>query len=378
MIESGFKMNARSHAAAVGPWQFIRSTGKKYKLKINPWVDERMDLEKATHAAANYLNDLYDMFQSWELAMAAYNCGEERTFRAVRKNRSYDFWVVAKDLPRETRNYVPKYQAALTIAKNPRKYGFKKPRNKSRLDYVKVSVPPQRSLKEIAKIINVNHETLYKYNPDLVGRATAPGRRSSINVPRKYENRVEENKQLIAALSKMKKPSYGSKTYYYKVRRGDTLSTIARRHGTTVKSLKRNNSIRGSFIKAGQRLKIVKGSSYRSSYASSKSTSKSSSSGKYKVRRGDSLSVIAEKHGVSVRSLKVANNISGTKIKAGQTLKIPSRKSASKSKVNYKIKRGDTLIKIANSYSVSVSDIKRWNSLNSTKLIAGKNLVIYR
>ncbi|NIP29123.1 MAG: LysM peptidoglycan-binding domain-containing protein [Candidatus Dadabacteria bacterium] len=163
--------------------------------------------------------------------------------------------------------------------------------------------------------------------------------------------------------------SSNSSTYYYRVRRGDTLGTIARRHGTSVKNLKRHNGIRGSFIKAGQRLKIVNGSQKSITTASK---------GKYIVQRGDSLSVIAQRHKVSVRDLKVANNISGTRIKAGQVINIPSRGSASKAKVEHKIKRGDTLIKIAKAYSVSVSDIKKWNSLDSTKLIAGKNLVIFR
>jgi len=125
MIESGFNVRARSHAAAVGPWQFIKPTAKRYGLRVDNWVDERMNPEKSTIAAANYLGDLYDMFQSWELAAAGYNCGEHRVQAAIDEYNLYDYWSISEfTLPKETRDYVPKLMAALIISKNPKKVWF--------------------------------------------------------------------------------------------------------------------------------------------------------------------------------------------------------------------------------------------------------------
>jgi len=124
LVESGFDPNAVSYKQAVGLWQFIRSTGKNYDLKVNFWVDDRRNYEKATVAAAKYLKKLYKEFNSWELALAAYNCGEHRIRKGIKKTKSNDFWVVSKTLPRETRNYVPKFIASLIIITDLEKYGF--------------------------------------------------------------------------------------------------------------------------------------------------------------------------------------------------------------------------------------------------------------
>lgn len=378
MIESGFNLKARSNKHAVGPWQFIRSTGKRYNLRIDSWVDERMHLEKSTHAAASYLTDLYDIFQSWELALASYNCGEHRVFREVRKHKSHDFWVISKTLPRETRNYIPKYFAALIISKNPEKYGFKRPNFINEKDYSLVNIPPSKSLKEIAKVSNIDKETLLGFNPSLVGKVTPPENSYQLKVPKDHAKLVESKNKEIAALKIVKRPEVTKpKITYYRVRSGDNLGYIAKKFRTSVKSIKRLNRIKGTTIFPGQRLRI---SGYSKSYASSSKSKKrtyaSSSGGKHKVRSGESLSVIAERYGTSVRLIKSANNLRGTKIKAGQTLRIP--KSKSSSRVSYKIRSGDTLSEIAENYRVSVSDLKKWNNMSSSRLTAGKEIVIYR
>ncbi len=381
MIESGFNMKARSNKHAVGPWQFIRSTGKRYNLRIDSWADERMHLEKSTHAAASYLTDLYDIFQSWELALASYNCGERRVFREVRKHKSHDYWVVSESLPRETRNYVPKYFAALIISKNPEKYGFKKPEFIREKDYQLVNVPPSKNLKDIARISNISDETLLDFNPSLISKATPPGSSYQLKVPRIYADQVESKNKEIAALKIVKEPSVTRpKITYYRVRNGDNLGYIAKKFRTSVKSIKRLNKINGTKIFPGQRLRISGSSkSYASSSKSKKRTYTSSSGSTHKVRSGESLSVIAEKYGTSVRSIKSANNLSNTKIKAGQTLRIPKSKSSkSSSKVDYKIRNGDTLSEIAENYRVSVSDLKKWNNMSSNRLTAGKKIVIFR
>lgn len=374
MIESGFNLKARSNKHAVGPWQFISSTGRRYDLRIDSWVDERMHLEKSTHAAASYLSDLYDIFQSWELALASYNCGERRVYREVRKHNSHDFWTISETLPRETRNYVPKYFAALIISKNPEKYGFEKPEFIREKNYQLVNIPPAKSLKDIAKISNISDKTLLDHNPSLIGKATPPGSYYQLKVPKGYADLIESKNKEIAALKIAKKPDVTRpKINYYKVRSGDNLGYIAKKFGTSVRSIKSLNKISGTKIFPGQKLRV---SGYAKSNTSSSSGRKYSSSGSHKVKRGESLSVIAEKYGTSVSSIKSVNNINGTKIKAGQTLKIPS--SSKSSKVSYKIKNGDTLSEIAANYRVSVSDLKKWNNMSSNRLTAGKKIVIFR
>jgi len=208
MIESGFNVKARSHKAAVGPWQFIKPTAIRYNLRVDSWVDERMNPEKSTIAAANYLGDLYEMFQSWELAAAGYNCGEDRVQRAIDKHNVYDYWRLSEyTLPRETKNYVPKLMAALIIAKDPEKYGFSNIIYQKPEDYDKVEIPPQKSLKDVAKVIGLNANTLTQINPSLIRGATPPGTYTKIKVPKGYASVVKEKQNVIVALKNFNVPT---------------------------------------------------------------------------------------------------------------------------------------------------------------------------
>ncbi len=363
LIESGYNPTAVSPAYAVGPWQFIRSTGKRYGLKINEWVDERMDWEKSTVAAARYLKDLHDMFSDWELALASYNCGEDRVARIIKKRGSRNFWEISNSLPRETQNYVPVYFAALTIAKNPEKYGF----NITEPNYpetVKIGVPPKKSLKDIAKLTGVEYKLLQELNPSLIGRVTPPvDREYYLTIPKEFESVFIEKKVQIATLKDSKPRRRGS--YIYIVRNGDSLWEIARRHRVTISQLKSVNNLRGNLIRKGQKL-VIPARGYRP-------TTKKRIV-RYKVRKGDTLSEIARYHGVSVRTIKRYNNIRGNLIRVGQTLRIP----ASTRVITHKIRKGDTLWDIASRYRVKVADIKRWNKLNSNILQIGQNIRIYR
>ncbi|MFP3867932.1 MAG: lytic transglycosylase domain-containing protein [Desulfobacteraceae bacterium] len=169
LIESGFSPWACSVANAVGPWQFIRETAERYGLKINSWVDERRDPEKATRAAARYLKDLYRQFGSWYLAAAAYNAGERRVQGAVNRNDSKEFWTIAqkKLLPQETCNYVPQLIAAVLICRAPQKYGFKQINYQSPLSYLTVPVPAGTDLKWVAAVLEVPFKQLKELNPEL-------------------------------------------------------------------------------------------------------------------------------------------------------------------------------------------------------------------
>ena len=178
LIESGFSPKAYSVAKAAGPWQFISATGRRYGLRIDWWADERRDAEKSTHAAASYLRDLYGMFESWPLATAAYNAGEGKIQRAVTRYKSDDFSELIRHgyLKQETKDYVPKMLAALTIAKDPDKYGFGDVAYEAPLDLRTVSVPGGTDLGAVARLLEVPVESIRDWNPELRRFCTPPNR----------------------------------------------------------------------------------------------------------------------------------------------------------------------------------------------------------
>ncbi len=368
IIESGFNPRAVSKMNAVGLWQFIRPTGLKYGLKINYWADERMNAEKSTLAAARYLRKLFDEFGSWELALAAYNCGEKRVAKAIRRTGSTDFWTVSRRLPRETRNYVPKFNAALIIAKNPGKYGFRI--TETGKDYETVSVPPRKSLAEIANLLDMGYKEISNYNPSLVGLSTPPGENYELKVPRGYGEKLLAVRSEVEALKDVQTP-FRTRPVRYRVRPDDSLWKIARKFGTSVEKLKYANNLSSSIIRPGQRLKIpARGNVI---YV------------KHRIRPGENIYVLAKRYGTSIDEIKRANNLKGSLIIAGKTLSIPQRLSYTYDvprdvprKMHHKIIPGDTLSELALRYRVSVSQIKRWNNMSSTTLIAGRNLVIYK
>lgn len=170
MIESGFSPHAVSTASAVGYWQFIKSTAKRYDLEVTWWLDERRDHQKSTVAAARYLGDLYKLFGSWYLTAAAYNMGEGRTGRLIKKYGTKNFWVLSqkRDFPKETREYIPKLLAAVLISKAPKLYGFTniEPKDPYSFDYF--HVPGGTDLMNLAKYLNIDHEKLNRLNPELL------------------------------------------------------------------------------------------------------------------------------------------------------------------------------------------------------------------
>ncbi len=268
-VESGFNMNAKSRARAVGPWQFIRGTAKIFGLEMTPYKDERRDPEASTRAAARYLRKLYTLFDgSWPLALAAYNSGEGRVLRAIKRQKTNDFWRLK--LPRETRDYVPQFLAAMEIASHPERYDFRPPEH-SMWTYDVVSVPGPVDLKLIAKVTEVPLDELQRLNPALVRhRAPAPKDGASLRVPHgsgedvqaaldtSYDPKPLTKKELRQATRAHRleiRASRRGRTHL--VRRGETLSHIARRYGVSVSSLvKRNKLKHAGSIRAGQRLRI--------------------------------------------------------------------------------------------------------------------------
>ncbi|MBW2506858.1 MAG: LysM peptidoglycan-binding domain-containing protein [Deltaproteobacteria bacterium] len=251
MIESGFNERAYSRARAVGVWQFIKGTGKNYGLKIDTYVDERRDPVKSTKAAVSYLKDLYDEFGSWYLAVAAYNAGEGKIRRAIKKYNTTDFWEIAqgKYLKLETKRYVPKLIAAIIIAKEPDKYGFDITYEEP-LAFETVDVPRWTALKAVALACDLEPSELKRYNNELRKEFTPPDRGAySFKVPMGKKEQVEKNLPRIQAVV-----STGFKTHT--VENGETLDGICRKYGLTKTIVLKSNDLRSSGLKTGQRLRI--------------------------------------------------------------------------------------------------------------------------
>jgi membrane-bound lytic murein transglycosylase D len=255
MIESGFNPTAYSPAHASGIWQFIAETGRRYGLDINAAVDERNDPVKATDAALDYLEYLYGRFGSWYLAAAGYNTGENRVARIMReetgseRGNEYSYYDIWHRLPRETRDYVPLMVAAARIAKEPERYGFADLEIEVPLAYEEVVVDPATPLRAIASAAGTTIDALRDLNPHFKLERTRNDRRQLVRVPQGTRTAF-----LVNWPSVVEEESLAVKTY--RVRAGDSLLAIARRHGVTVAEIQRANQLRGTRILAGQTLDI--------------------------------------------------------------------------------------------------------------------------
>jgi len=253
LIESGFNPHAFSRSKACGPWQFISSTGKKYGLLVNWWIDERRDPEKSTIAAAKYLTDLYDMFECWYLAAASYNAGEGKISRAMKRYRTEDFWELTKhrDLKRETKNYVPQMIAAALVAKDPEKYGFTDIEYQEVLCYDKVAVSEVTDLGLIAKACEISLEEVKDLNPELLRECTPPGISD-------YEVRVPcGKKELFQRNLENLRPRHRFQFKTHVVKKGDTLAGIARMYRVALEPLLEINKLKKTNrLSAGMNLLI--------------------------------------------------------------------------------------------------------------------------
>ena len=365
MIESGFSFKARSRAQAVGYWQFIEPTGRRYGLKVDAFIDERRDPLLSTKAAGEYLKDLYSLFGSWYLAMASYNAGEYRVNRAMMKHYTRDFWNLRKNrsIPRETREYVPKFIAAYLIAQNPKKYGFHNLNYQEPIQFESVAVHQPISLKKLAQKLSLNYEDLRILNPKYVTEYV-PMEKTGTTVIRVPSGVSEKVTQTVLTAAVMSRPKH-SKTYvYYKVRWGDNLFKLARRNRTTVNTIARMNGFSSKkMLRAGQVIKLP----HR--YASRAYASVNKSKKYHKVRRGESLGRIARRYGVTTAKIKVWNNLSSSVIHPRQVLLVKAPDSNSKNRKIHVVRRGDTLITIAKKYEVPLVALMKKNSLTFKSII---------
>lgn len=340
MIESGFHLHARSVANAVGPWQFMSATGRRYSLRIDQWVDERKDPVKATMAAAMYLKDLYGMFNNdWYLAAAGYNAGENKIFRAISKYDTDDFWELTKGsyLKRETKEYVPKLLAAAIIAKDPAKYGFTETVAVPAIEYDTIVINGRTDLELVARLTGTTYQTIKELNPALRHWCTPP------NYP-DYELKIPKGttdlfQQGIAAIPEEQRFSEKNLYSRYKAGRHDTLKAVAKRFGITAGELADLNSIGRKTKIAGKNLVVpvrrtvdfAHEGNQKTAVATRRSTPEPPAIQYYTVRKGDTLYGLARRFKVTTKLLTAWNNLKSTvTLMPGKRLIVAKNNSSSR------------------------------------------------
>jgi membrane-bound lytic murein transglycosylase D len=424
MIESGFNPSAYSPADASGLWQFIEGTGRNHGLKIDSWVDERREPDKATKAAIRYLNRLYTEFGDWYLAVAAYNAGEKRIETAIKNYNTDNFWEIAdsEGIYLETKRYVPKLIAAILIARNPEKFGFTDVKYQTPLQYETIEVPGGVDLEAIAVTGNTSVKRLRTLNNELQKNQTPP----------KYKNYALRipvgTKELVA--SNLDKLHPIATTIYttHTVKNGETLTTISNMYNISKTTLLKANNLRTAELKKGLHIQIP---STATKYVLLKKgerpedrLAKANSANKQKVlhqmKQGDTLDKIAKQYQVPVKSIMQWNKISDQRqVKNGQkvavhldrptpdvisvtkvaktnvpenTSDVPSLEATKKRSITssqpppvapkakqptlYVVKNGDSVFNIAKKFQVSAQDLRQWNKLSSNTLQTGNKLII--
>jgi membrane-bound lytic murein transglycosylase D len=324
LVESAFKSTALSRASARGMWQFMQGTAQEHDLQRTWFIDERSDPEKATRAAATYLKTLNEMFDGdWNLALASYNAGPARIQRAIRLSKSSDYWKItasSRYLPRETREYVPMILAAIIIGRNPEGYGFNVSAS-APVAFEKVTVPDALDLKYIAEWAGVTVAEIQALNPEL-RRTTTPSRAHEIKVPMGTAAALEAK---LATVD----PSLFAVFKFHTVKRGETLTTIAKHYKLTTTDLRLANDLRSNArVRAGQTLMIPERRASTlparpaSSASASAATRQTSGPLTYRVRSGDTLYSIARQFDTTVARIKELNKLSSSVIKIGERLTI--------------------------------------------------------
>ena len=423
VIESGLNLSARSYMKAVGPWQFMSGTAALFGLRINWWIDERKDIVASTYAAANYLKYLHEIFGAWPLALASYNCGENRVAYAITRQRTIDYWRL--DLPTQTEWFVPKFMAALAIGRDPEAYGFQRPGEAPpAFDIVDVNRPIE--LRSIAEAAGCSLADIKSLNPQLKRWATPPDMVVEVKVPRGAGVAAAER------LENMKAAGLAT-IIQHRVKRGETLSSIAAQHEVTVKDLKRANEMgSSSTIRAGNILLVPVKDLQRSSRLASAPSYRSPNRQpprsllpllsavdgerviRHVVRKDDTIIKIAERFNVHLADIRAWNNLTRESIvKPGDTLSIrlaPERSSGAAAPPEpaaaggaarsdalrvlpggetrdgagaaewlvHVVRKGDTLSSISRRYNVRLSDLLAWNGKTARSTLYPGNRIKIR
>jgi membrane-bound lytic murein transglycosylase D len=420
LVESGFKISALSSARALGLWQFIPSTGYKYGLERDQWVDERMDPEKSTRAAISYLRDLHGMFGDWLTVLAAYNCGENRVLRVIsRQHINYldRFWDLYHQLPYETARYVPRFLATLHIVRDPKKYGMDlgglTTKQGSGPGYEVVKTNKSMRLQDIAQGMNISEETLGQLNPELRYKIT-PENDYALKVPTDMAGKYASVADTIPHWEKpLPAPKSSPVAIGHRVKRGESIGSIAKKYRTSPQSIRTINHLSSkSSVKAGQYLSIpirsAKVTKKGIASAAAEEGKKKGGSGElisYKVKKGDTLASIAKKNSSTVAAIKATNRMKEGMVKAGEVIKIArtgegngtaeisvsdvkgSKKKSKRTKSTkttaevkkdktYVVKKGDSLSRIARSNEIELSRLRELNNMRGKDLAIKEGQVI--
>ena len=386
MIESGFNPRAYSRARAAGIWQFVSGTARLYGLKNNGWIDERRDPHKSTRAAIRHIQHLYGLFGDWRLVIAAYNCGQGRLERIIRRSGTNDFWKL-KGLPRETRRHVPRFMAALIVSRDPEWFGFHDVVYQVPPKYDVVPVSEYVHLRVAAECAGTTYARMRSLNPELRSGYTPPSLRRpyELRIPAGTAGRFKENYARIP-------PDRKARMVEHRMRSGDTVSAVARDYGTSTRAvLEANNIVNPRRIRAGTRLKIPifpnrkSGRTARNRARVAAPEPDTHGKVSYRVRKGDTLWGIGRRYGVTPRQIRAWNNV-GRYISPGDRLVIrrsdaPQVALANPSDLHrggfYVVQPGDTLWDIARSFRIRVNDLKKWNRIRKpASLRVGARLLI--
>ena len=420
MVESSFNPSAKSPAGAVGMWQFMKETGRRYNLHVDNYVDDRLNWKKETQAAIAYLRDMSERFDgNWPVAVAAYNMGEfgmERAIAAAGGNN--DLWTLidnsaaSSKFQDETKKYYPRLLASITVGSNPTKYGFEMG-TQSPDDCVEVPVKGSFSLAVLDRSCGLPEGTLASLNPDLIRGVTPPDREHPLVVPTPAKDKLMEALAnvpqersgarfdpigaTVNKISSLNPIGKGGLTQHM-VKRGDTLSGVADQYGVTVDDLSKANKLRpDSQLSVGRRLTVPR--SNRDTKApepapagkggpQADAAPKGEKAGRtYTVKQGDTLFDIAKAEGIAVKDLQRYNELGdAASIHVGDTLVVAPGPGATKTvaapaapkQTSYQVKKGDTPATIAKRFNVSLDDLVKWNKLGKNPTVMlGQNLVIF-
>lgn len=395
VVESAFEPYAYSRARASGLWQFIPPTGSRFGLKQDWWYDGRRDVLESTRAALDYLQFLHGEFDDWLLAVAAYNCGEANVARAIRTNaaegRATDFFSISPRLPKETRAYVPKLLAMARLFLSPQDYGIEFSTLPNEPYFTSVDTLGQIDMKLAAELAGISYEELYTLNPAFHRWATDPSGPHRLLVP-------ADTADLFRASVQQLTPDERMRVAHHRVQPGDTVAEIAREYHTQAHVVRELNGLPASAqLTVGDDLRVPSGVTelpakvQLAALRVDRGVHSGARGGVHVVRRGDTLSAIARRNRINVRTLAALNNMGvNDTIRAGQRLVVSKSASPPATRVaqggpgagsagsSYTVRRGDTLWDIARRFGVSVSQIVAWNGLSGSSIKPGQKLTVQK
>ena len=419
VVESALNPKAVSRVGATGLWQFMYQTGKQYGLKIDSYVDERSDPLKASEAAAQYMKNMYAIFGDWDLVLASYNSGPGNVAKAIRRSGGQqNYWNIRKNLPKETQGYLPAFLATMYIYEYHKEHGIvpeKAPIKHFATDTIMIK--RQMSFKQISDLIDIPVAQLQILNPSYKLNIVPAYKEQShfLRLPQdkiaiftsneskiyayvdKEANLREKPFQIVRPIVSQDSVNTfqklaQAKVRYYRVKRGDNLSTIAQKYDVAVDDIKKWNNIRGNKVAYGKNLKINGVESDQKETAVAKVETDIKGVHKdslatptfYIVQKGDNLSAIAKKFNITLADIKEWNKLTNSNVHLGTSLQVvknPINKevvseSVERKDIAYSVQKGDNLGSIAKKFGTSIEDLKQWNKLNSNTIAIGNSLIV--